>query len=488
MEWRSSKPRSDTESFHLARAKDCSFFTAMSRKLEAKDLVLLVALVAVYLITGKLGLKFAYGSSLASAVWPSTGIAIAALLIYGRGAWPAIFGAAFLVNITSAGTVATSLAIASGDTLEALAASYLVVRFAGGLDAFQRSQNIFRFALLAGILSTAISAAFGSTVLLLGGVARWPNYITMFCTWWLGDAVGAIIVTPLILLWFENPRFEWTRKQTVELIFLYSGLFTTASAVFGNGLHSVMRNYPFEYLCFPFLIWAAFRFGRRTAATAISALAIIATWGTLHGYGPFVRSSQNTSMVLLQSFMAIAALTTMILAAEATEHRRAEEHVRHLADSDPLTGLANYRRLVEALDSEIKRYNRSRNPFAILLLDMDGLKKINDTHGHLAGSRALVRLADILRLHCREIDVAARYGGDEFVLVLPEADAGAALHVAQRISERLRHDGHRPQISVSTGVAVFPADGGSLEELLSAADRALYANKHAAPANLQLSE
>ena len=460
----------------------------MSRKLEAKNLALLVALVAVYFVAGKLGLKLAYAHTNASAVWPATGIAIAALLIFGLRIWPVIFGAAFLVNITNADTFAASLAIASGNTLEALAASYLVIHFAGGLNAFQRSQNIFRFALLAGVVASAISATLGSAMLVLTGLAPSPNYVTIFCTWWLGDAVGAIIVTPLVLLWFENPRLQWTRRQTVELIFLYCGLFTTASAVFGNGLHFFMRNYPFEYVCFPFLIWAAFRFGRRTAATAICALAVIATWGTLHGYGPFVRSSQNTSLLLLQSFMAIVALTTMILAAESTEHRRAEEHVRHLADSDPLTGLANYRRLVEALDSEIKRYNRSRNPFAILLLDMDGLKKINDSYGHLVGSRALLRLADVLRLHCREIDVAARYGGDEFVLVLPEADAAAALHVAQRICERVRNDGHRPSISVSAGVAVFPDDGGSLEELLSAADRALYANKQGAPANLQLSE
>src|SRR6516164_6884167 len=159
----------------------------MFRKLEAKNLALFVALVAVYFLAGKLGLKLAYAN--ASAVWPVTGIAIAALLILGLRVWPAIFAAAFLINIATGGTFAASLVMATGSTLEALAASYLVVRFAGGLDAFQRSQNIFRFALLAGILSTAISAAFGSTVLLLGGVARWPNYITMFCTWWLGDAV-----------------------------------------------------------------------------------------------------------------------------------------------------------------------------------------------------------------------------------------------------------------------------------------------------------
>jgi len=450
----------------------------MLRKIEPKNIALLAGLVALYFVAGKFALQLAYVNARASAVWPCTGIALAALLILGTRAWPAIFAGAFLVNVTTDGSILTSLVIAGGNTLEAVAAVYLVSHSAGGRNAFQRSQNIFRFALFAGILSTAISATIGATALVVSGLATWPQYAAIWSTWWLGDAVGAVIVTPLVLLWIENPKLDWTRRQIVELVFLFAGLLATAWAVFGNGLHAVVRNYPFEYVCFPFLIWAAFRFGRRKAATAIAFLAIIATWGTIHGYGPFARTSPNTSLLLLQSFMGIAALTTMVLAAESTEHRHAEEHVRHLADSDPLTGLANYRRLVEALDSEIKRFNRSRTPFAVLLLDMDALKKINDTHGHLVGSRALIRLADVLRLHCREIDVAARYGGDEFVIVLPEATAEAAFHVAHRIAERLRTDGQRPQVSVSIGVAVYPTDGATLEELLSAADRALYSNKH----------
>ena len=450
----------------------------MFRKLDIKSIALFCSLAVAYFIAGKLGLRLALINASATAIWPCSGIAIAALLLLGLRVWPAIFVGAFFVNITTAGTIATSLAIASGNTLEALAAAYLVLHSAGGRNAFQRSQNIFRFALFAGILATAISATLGSTTLVVSGLAPWSSFAAIWSTWWLGDAVGAVIVTPLILLWVENPRMAWTRRQILELVFLFGGLFLTAWSVFGNGLHSVVRNYPFEYLCFPFLIWAAFRFGRRKAATAIAVLAVIATWGTLHGFGPFVRVSQNTSLLLLQSFMGIAALTAMVLAAESTEHRHAEEHVRHLADSDPLTGLANYRRLEEALDAEIKRYNRSRTPFAVLLLDMDHLKKINDTHGHLVGSRALIRLAEILRLHCREIDIAARYGGDEFVIVLPEAGSDAALHVAHRISERLRNDGQRPQISVSIGLAVYPADGATLEELLAAADRALYADKN----------
>jgi len=449
----------------------------MLHKLASRNLALLMGLIAVYFLAGKLGLKLAYVNASTSAVWPCTGIAIAALLILGYRVWPAIFAGAFLVNITTAGTVATSLSIAAGNTIEAVIATYLVTRYADGRNVLLRSHNIFKFALFAAF-SSAICATIGATTITVAGFALWPAYSAIWSTWWLGDSVGALVVTPVILLWVENPRLNWTRRQIVELVFLAAGLFAVSWAVFGDGLHFVVRNYPFEYLCFPFLIWAAFRFGRRKAATAMATLAVIATWGTVHGYGPFVGSSQNTSLLLLQSFMAITALTALVLAAESTEHRRAEEHVRHLADSDPLTGLANYRRLVEALDSEIKRYNRSRIPFAILLLDMDHLKKINDTHGHLVGSHALCRLAHILRLHCREIDVAARYGGDEFVLVLPEASVQAALHVAQRISSRLQNDGLEPALSVSTGVASYPVDGATLEELLSAADRALYANKH----------
>src|SRR5256886_7207800 len=131
----------------------------------------------------------------------------------------------------------------------------------------------------------------------------------------------------------------------------------------------------------------------------------------LHGFGPFARESQNTSLLLLQAFIGVMAVTSMALAAEISEHQRADEYVRQLAVTDPLTGLANYRRLLDALDSEIKRYERTGRPFAVVLLDLDKLKMINDTHGHLVGTAAICRLANILRIHCRAMDTAARYGG-----------------------------------------------------------------------------
>lgn len=152
----------------------------------------------------------------------------------------------------------------------------------------------------------------------------------------------------------------------------------------------------------------------------------IAIWGTLRGLGPFVRETQNESLLLLQAFMGVTTVMTMALAAVVSERKQAEEQLRELAATDPNTGLANYRRLIEALEGETRRSHRTARPFAVLLLDLDGLKKINDRHGHLVGNRALLRLAGVLRVHCRAIDTAARFGGDEFALVLPETEEAEA--------------------------------------------------------------
>jgi diguanylate cyclase (GGDEF)-like protein len=170
-------------------------------------------------------------------------------------------------------------------------------------------------------------------------------------------------------------------------------------------------------------------------------------------------------------------LSSLVSTFDLTERKKAEEQLQLLAVTDPLTGLGNYRRLVEALDAEVKRCGRTGRPFAVLLLDLDQLKKINDQCGHLIGSQALCRLADVLRVFCRAIDTAARYGGDEFAVILPETTAAAARLVASRIRSRLAKDSLQPPISASIGVAVYPQDGETMEALLRTADRELYGMK-----------
>jgi diguanylate cyclase (GGDEF)-like protein/PAS domain S-box-containing protein len=166
-----------------------------------------------------------------------------------------------------------------------------------------------------------------------------------------------------------------------------------------------------------------------------------------------------------------------IIVEDVTQQRKLEDHLRQQAARDPLTGLANYRHLVETVNTEIKRSERTAREFALLFLDLDGLKRINDRFGHLVGSQALCRLADVLCLCSRDIDTSARFGGDEFALVLPETGRGPAASVARRICDRLANDGKEPALSVSVGIAIHPDDGQTIDALLGAADAALYSIK-----------
>jgi len=167
----------------------------------------------------------------------------------------------------------------------------------------------------------------------------------------------------------------------------------------------------------------------------------------------------------------------LLLGGALLDSARVFEQVRHLAASDPLTGLANYRKLLDVLDTETERTLRTGRSFAVLLLDLDGLKRINDTYGHLVGSRALCRVADILRVHCRAIDTAARYGGDEFAVVLPEAGEDEAQRVTTRIHETLAGDQEEPPITVSIGTSIYHGEGERVEKLLKEADQNLYDEK-----------
>ncbi len=443
---------------------------------SARRVATAVGLAVVYFVGAKLGLGLAYLNASATAVWPPTGIALAAFLILGVRVWPAVFCAAFVANLTTAGSIATSLGIACGNTLEGVLGAYLVTRFAHGRYACDRAADLFKLVVCA-LLATTVSATVGATSLAAGGFAQRSDLGSIWLTWWLGDSVGAVLFTPPLLLWYADRRVRWRPRRAMEALALGVGLALMGLGVFGGMAPDALRNAPLEFVCIPVLVWAAFRFGRREAATAILMLSGMAIWGTLHGFGPFVRPTRNESLLLLQAFMGVSAVMTLTLAAVVDERRAATEELRRLAVSDALTGLANYRQLIGVLDGEIKRSQRTKRGFAVLFFDVDRLKRINDRNGHLVGSRALCRVAAALHHSCRMIDTAARYGGDEFAVVLPETDEDEARGVGRRVIEHLGADGEKPAVSVSVGLAVYPRDGGTIESLLGAADRALYEAK-----------
>ncbi len=202
----------------------------------------LLIIAGVYVVAGKFGLSLAFVNASATAVWPPTGIALAATLLLGYRVWPAILLGAFLVNATTAGSVWTSLAIASGNTLEGLLGAWLVTRFANGRNAFSRAPDIFAFAALAGFLSTTVSATIGVTSLSLGGYASWDRFGAIWLTWWLGDVAGALVVAPVLILWGTGRAVALTRARALELGLLLGSVVLVGDLVFGGLWSSWVRK------------------------------------------------------------------------------------------------------------------------------------------------------------------------------------------------------------------------------------------------------
>jgi signal transduction histidine kinase/CheY-like chemotaxis protein len=299
--------------------------TMQSRRFSG--LPLIGAFAIIYVIAGKIGLNLASLHASASPVWPPAGIALAAILLLGYRAWPAIFVGAFIVNLTTAGDIATSVAIATGNTLEAMVGAWLVNQFAGGKNVFDRPQGVFKFALVAAI-SAVVSPVFGVTSLALDGFADWTNYGAIWLTWWLGDVTGDLIFTPLVLLWGIRWKIAWKKEEAVEVGVLLLLLTLLSAVVFGGWLEISAKNYPIAFICGPIVIWTAFRFTQRETATGIFILSVIAVWGTLHGFGPFVGESENQSLLTVQSWTAVLAITAMALSAGMAERRRVEEELQ----------------------------------------------------------------------------------------------------------------------------------------------------------------
>jgi PAS domain S-box-containing protein len=298
----------------------------MSQRL--KQVVEIGLLAVLYFTAAKLGLTFASSHPNVSPVWPPSGIAIAALLLLGYRAWPGIFIGAFLANFLTHTVVLGSLAIATGNTMEAVAAAFLLQRinFHRTLD---RAKDVGAFVAVV-FVATMISATIGNVTLVLANSAKWAEFYSLWTTWWLGDLVGALVITPLILTWGTESDHWLPGKRYIEAILLLSVLGLAASVTFAKSAPTPLQYYPLTRMIVPFFLWVSLRLGQRGTTLATIVLSAFATWGTAHGVGPFVGFGRTPSEALLQLqlFVGSNAVTFLFLAAVVQERRTAAEALR----------------------------------------------------------------------------------------------------------------------------------------------------------------
>jgi integral membrane sensor domain MASE1 len=253
----------------------------------------IVLLAAVYIVFAKIGFSLAFKTKQVTAVWPPTGIAISALLLLGYRIWPGIFLGAFVSNAISHEPILTAAGVAIGNTLGPFVGAFLLRQLVGFDNALERLRDVLGLVLIGSALAMTITATNGVLNLALAGIVPWSDYPSTWWLWWTGDAMGVLLVAPLILTWGTKSRHrEAARRGPFEIVALGTALVATS-------WFSFMTLFPFAYPLYPFIIWTGLRFRQRATTLAIAIISAIAIWGTIHGLGPFTSGSLDNRLIFL---------------------------------------------------------------------------------------------------------------------------------------------------------------------------------------------
>ena len=471
-----------------ARTGDRQKTVTFIRRLSHPGQVLLVA--AAYFIAAKLSLLLAIPPGYATAVWPPSGIALAAMLLFGGRIWPGIWLGATLVNLTVELSPATAVIIGTGNTLEALAGAAIVQRFIGIPRRFERGRDVALFVAAAAV-SCTIAATVAVTSLAITGSMTWLQFLQNWWTWWQGDVTGIIIVAPFILNWSLRRAAPWPWQKRLEAACFGVLLLVVTHFAFSLGDTAGLPSpFALTFAILPFMIWAALRLGQRVVTTAIAACCTFAVYYTVDELKTLPQVSLNETLLTLLAFISTIVVTGLVLSAVTTERSRAMDRLERVLDdlreqamTDPLTGLYNRRFMWEFLQREWIRSRRKDVPLAVIMIDLDYFKRVNDTFGHQAGDFVLTAVSALLRTHIRSTDIVCRHGGEEFALILPEATLEIVRRRAEDIQaaiKRLDLDFRNVplgRITASFGVALFPDNADGPDAMLRAADEALYTAK-----------
>ena len=290
----------------------------------ASNVAFTLLLGGLYYAAGRFGLSLAVVHPSSSPIWPPSGLALGALLAFGDSLWPGILLGAFLVNLTTSGSVPVSIGIALGNTAEAILGAALVRRYAGGIHAFLRAREFVVFLIAVALVATPLCASIGTASLVLGGLSTGSGPWQIWFNWWVGDSTGAILVAPALVLWASNPSLD--RRHVLEGGALLIALVLTGLGLFSRFSPAAIAHHPNAFFSIPIVCWAALRFESRGAASVTLLLAAMAIWGTLKGYGAFAESPDE--LILLPAFLAVTGIVGIVLGANVAQRRRVEDALR----------------------------------------------------------------------------------------------------------------------------------------------------------------
>lgn len=308
----------DADHPHTARPR-------LSQSAQKHALLMNACVTILYFGAAKFGFLLASPTKQVTPVWPPTGIAIVAFLLFGARAAPGVFVAAFAVNLVTDEPWYTALGISCGNVLGPYLGALFLKRVAHIDVTLARVRDMLSLVAYGAFGAMTLTATSGVACLAASGIIDWSRYASVWWVWWVGDAMGVLVVAPLLLTWAAQPRFEWRGKRLLEWTALFGTLAITCRFLFWSPL-------PLTYAVFPFAVWAALRFGQRETATAMLMIAAGAVWGLVHEQGPFSHTSEPRELIFLVLFIGVMTLTALVLSAAAAERQRAETALQHAHD------------------------------------------------------------------------------------------------------------------------------------------------------------
>jgi diguanylate cyclase (GGDEF)-like protein len=431
-------------------------------------------------------------------VWPPSGIALAAVLLWGPRVWPGIAAGSVLVNLAVAVTtaevafdlisVAIAFSIAAGSTVQALVCAGALRRYVGVARLFETGPATLAFCAIAAA-ACLVASTWGVATLNVTGVASEAQFLESWQTWWLGDLIGILVFAPVFLTWRQSMQLGGKAWRVGEMSVAFLLLAVSTAVVFAAPAPGEGVARTLTFLPLPCLVWIAFRFRPSGVALGICLLSLIAIGATAAGAGPFGGEMSGESLLSLQAFIGLTTVMALTLAAAVSGHRASTRELRslsvemeQLALTDELTGLRNRRGFLVLADQALRMARRSRVKCALVYVDLDGLKRVNDSRGHAAGDALIADAAKVLGHVFRDSDVVARVGGDEFAAfaVLDEHDGAEAVNsrLTAAIDRFNAQSVPTMRVSMSIGIEELPSNSETpLDVLLSRADRAMYERK-----------